>query len=136
MQSNPEHFKATPTFYFRYKKDDEKSMNNPNASAQRREHFRLTYPLGSQPVLVVNGECYDVREISEGGLRFASEASTEYLGKKLIEADIHFPDGTKSSVEGKVVRQEKNETIFELFKHVSHPIIIAQQALVAKLVLV
>jgi PilZ domain len=109
-------------------------MKNAPTSAQRREHFRLTYPLGSQPVLVVNGECYDICEISEGGLRFASESNTEYLGKKLIEANIHFPDGTKSSVEGKVLRQEKNETVFELFKHVSHPIIIAQQALVAQLV--
>jgi uncharacterized protein YlzI (FlbEa/FlbD family) len=109
-------------------------MNSSNASAQRREHFRLTYPLGSQPVLVIHGEYYDVREISEGGLRFASESSTEYLGKKLIEAVIHFPDGTKSSVDGKIVRQENNETVFELFKHVSHSIIIAQQALVSQLV--
>lgn len=109
-------------------------MNSSTASTQRREHFRLTYPLGSQPVLVINGEYYDIREISEGGLRFASESSTDYHGKKIIEADIHFPDGTKASVDGRIVRQEECETVFELFKHVSHPIIIAQQALVAQLV--
>ncbi len=77
----------------------------------KREHFRVRYPVSCRPTLKIESENYDLIDISENGVRFL------YKNEKLlhpgldIDAIITFQDKMSLKVEGRVIRLNKRFTV-------------------------
>jgi hypothetical protein len=72
-------------------------------TANRRTFFRLEYPLGERPSLLLDGVAHPVVDLSERGVRFVlAEASLE-VGAEVF-GTIRFRDGSECRVTGKVAR--------------------------------
>jgi hypothetical protein len=76
-------------------------VERPNAN--RRQHFRLTYPPDAGPLLVVRGAEIRVLELSERGLRLTPSAGGPTAGERL-EGVLRFPDGVEIPIEGVTLR--------------------------------
>lgn len=82
---------------------------------QRREHYRVHYPSGLSPSLMISGRSYDVVDISEKGLKFkATDIDNFYLGCG-IAGDIKFyEDDELIECYGEVLRLTDDEVVVSL----------------------
>jgi len=81
---------------------------------ERRRYFRLRYPVSARPLLTISVRNFLVRELSEGGLRFASDMPDEFRVGDIIQGRITFRDKESIPVEGKVLRLADDEIIVQL----------------------
>lgn len=94
---------------------------------QRREHFRVAYPLAERPKLKMWEREHNVIDISEQGVKFRYDSSITVRSTKIIRATIRFHDGELVSIEGKVVRSGTNEAILVLSKGIPYKRIVEEQ---------
>jgi hypothetical protein len=92
----------------------------------RRGHFRLRYPAGTGPMLVIGAAAFRVVELSERGLQFTGGARALLLGERLSGA-LRFEDGSEMPVEGAVVRIVGPRTVLRLVRGVALGRMIAEQ---------
>ena len=71
---------------------------------QRREHFRVTYPLKYRPTVLLGGKAYGVIDISERGIRFGGARSGAFVVGQPVDCTIRFVDGDVLDLHGKIVR--------------------------------
>jgi PilZ domain-containing protein len=101
--------------------------------SQRRNYFRIQFPITQRPRLVVSTAEFEVLELAETGARIivgdaqVSETSGEF------EATIQFPDGASASVTARVHRREINEAVLRFAANLPYPIIAGQQRRLLKL---
>ncbi len=69
----------------------------------RRQFFRLQYPVGERPSLVLSGVPHPVVDISERGIRFQVADLALQVGAEVFGA-VRFHDGSEWRVSGQVVR--------------------------------
>jgi hypothetical protein len=71
---------------------------------QRREYFRVEYPVIERPVLVSNTGRFEVLDVSEFGVRFADYAAHAFAPGMQLLARLQFNDGYEFSCYGLVLR--------------------------------
>lgn len=100
---------------------------------QKREHFRLEYPIALRPKFVMQTTTYDVLDLSERGMRFFTK-STSYWAKSpgAVRGDLVFSDGKKIQVEGRVLRVTSDQVILHLNKGVPYAKMMEEQRLILK----
>ncbi len=94
---------------------------------QRREHFRVAYPLVERPKLMIWKREHDVIDISEQGVKFSCDKSIMVRGTNINRATIRFHDGEIVEIEGKVVRTGVKEAILRLSKEIPYKRIVEEQ---------
>lgn len=75
-------------------------------SEQRREYFRVEFPLGFRPKLSIMGDSFDVLDISECGIRFLIGDDVNFIIGTHINGSIRFSDGEELVCKGVVLRKE------------------------------
>ena len=83
---------------------------------QKREHFRVEYPLRYSPTVTVNGRKYDVRDVSERGIAFKAENSDSFKLGDRVMIGIEFADGETFSCFGEIIRTPKKLVVIHLAK--------------------
>jgi hypothetical protein len=71
---------------------------------QRREHFRVSYPLKCRPSLGLAGKDYAVIDVSERGVRFGGVHAGAFVVGQPVSFTIRFVDGDTLDFSGKIVR--------------------------------
>jgi hypothetical protein len=94
---------------------------------QRRDYFRIRFPITQRPRLITKLIELDVIELSENGARVAVVAAGILDGPEPFDAIIQFKDGTAAAVIALVHRWEAEEAILHFPDNLSYSIIAAEQ---------
>jgi len=81
---------------------------------QRREYFRLEYPVFFRPRLLFNNKKFDVLDVSEFGMRFHTEDTNSFMLGKKLGANLIFKDDDMHSCDGKIIRLNTSEVVINL----------------------
>jgi hypothetical protein len=73
---------------------------------QRREYYRVHYPMSDRPVLLAKADRYEVMDVSEFGVCFKQDERYIFKPGMLLEATICFSDGNTYVCTGEVLRCE------------------------------
>jgi hypothetical protein len=94
---------------------------------QRRELYRIVYPIGARPSLEVDGRSHPVVDLCERGVRFLHPKAEELSLGWRLQGLLHFGDGTTMEVEGEVMRVEFNQAVLHLGTPISPARILKEQ---------
>jgi hypothetical protein len=72
-------------------------------SKQKRQFFRIEYPIDERPCLIVGGDQYEVLDTSERGMRLSPLKSGPV--PSTVKGTLRFRDGSECLVAGTVARQ-------------------------------
>lgn len=75
-------------------------------SEQRREYFRVEFPVGYRPRLIIMNQSYDVLDVSESGIRFLAGEDAGFIVGTHINGIVRFSDGEELECRGTVIRTE------------------------------
>ncbi len=71
---------------------------------QKREYFRVEFNRTYHPSLELDVDSYEVRDVSEYGIRFDVMGDNPFMTDELVVASIIFPDNKKYELSGQIVR--------------------------------
>src|SRR5690349_18924889 len=101
--------------------------------SQRRNYFRIRFPVTQRPCLVVNSAHFEILELSETGAGVAAADVTMFDSSGEFEATILFRDGTMADVTARVHRQEADEIILRFPEGLPYSVVTAEQRRLMKL---
>ena len=81
---------------------------------QRREYFRINYPITERPSLITRDRTFEVIDVSEYGVRFKIPADSPFLVGEEIRADIRFPDDEIYICNGQINRHTDRDAVILL----------------------
>ncbi len=102
-------------------------MNDPSSGSQRRELYRIVYPLKARPRLMVAGESCPVVDLCERGIRFQYLGARGFKMGETVHGVVLFADGTSLSIEGTVMRVQGKQAVLHLGTPISHAKVLQQQ---------
>ncbi len=92
-----------------------------------REHYRIQYPTGARPRIVIDGHAYEVIDISERGVRFrAGDDTTMDVGDEIL-GQVRFKRTDPVIVTGSVLRIVGKEVAARLNRGVPLKTMIEEQ---------
>ena len=94
---------------------------------QNRDHYRIPFPIGERPRLVVGAAEFEVIDLSERGARIVLNGEWPDDGNGPFVATIHFRDGTTAEVTAELRRREADRLILRFVKQLSYSLIAAEQ---------
>lgn len=71
---------------------------------QKRAYFRVEFPRSYHPSLQLDVDTYDVRNVSEYGIKFSVGDDNPFMTDELVVAQIIFPDEQRFELSGQIVR--------------------------------
>lgn len=71
---------------------------------QKREYYRVEYPMNDRPALLSRDDEFEIIDISEGGLKFKKDSNTDFSVGDVLGGTIKFSDNYFFKCMGKVVR--------------------------------
>ncbi len=77
-------------------------VNSEYYGLEKRKYIRTTYPDTNRPIFRTRGEELEIKDVSQGGLKFCTRGSIKIDG--WVKGTMDFTDGTCIEVEGIVVR--------------------------------
>ena len=95
--------------------------------AQKRDFYRIPYPVAERPRLVVGTVELEVLDISERGARVALASETAFSGDSHFAATVRFKDGTTVQTTGVVHRREGKELILGFSEGLPYSVIASEQ---------
>jgi len=102
-------------------KDEESLREN------RREHYRIRYPLRFRPVFKYTGKKFEIIDISESGIKFFCENTEDFTAGQEVKGTLMFNDGTSMIIKGNILRIYKRTAIVWLSVHIPFRHIIREQ---------
>ncbi len=94
---------------------------------ERRQHYRIEYPLQARPRLDIGTRAYQVLDVSERGLRLVWESgSTPSVGWK-FHGVLTLANGDRIKVDGHVLRVEAEQISIQLSSGVPLSRIMSEQ---------
>jgi len=99
----------------------------PRSSAERRENYRLVYPPDYTPIILVGGKVFNVKDISEKGIRFEKDWLGRFLPNQPIRATLVFPGGDRLEISGIIVRIVEFDVALVLVKRIPYQKILNEQ---------
>jgi hypothetical protein len=94
---------------------------------QKRDCFRIVFPLEQRPCLAAGLAEWDVIDLSENGAKLAVETECSLRSGDPFAATIRFHDGTATAVTATVQRREANEVVLRFSEELSYSLIMAEQ---------
>jgi hypothetical protein len=96
--------------------------------SQKRDHFRIVFPLDQRPCLSAGLGKWEIIDLSEHGAKLVVPVEgTSLLGSEQFQATIRFRDGTTAAVTAIVQRQEANEVVLQFLEELPYSLIMAEQ---------
>ncbi|HEY2412303.1 MAG TPA: PilZ domain-containing protein [Pirellulaceae bacterium] len=95
--------------------------------SQKRDHFRIVFPVGQRPCLAAGLVEWDVIDLSEDGAKVAVSCETSFASREPFAATIRFHDGTTAAVLASVQRRENDHVILNFAEPLAYPLIMAEQ---------
>ena len=95
--------------------------------AQNRDHYRILFPIGERPQLVVGAIEFEVIDLSERGARVIRNGRWPDGGNGPFAVTVRFRDGTTAEVTAELRRQEIDRLILRFVKQLSYSLIAAEQ---------
>jgi hypothetical protein len=83
---------------------------------EKRSYYRLQYPKPERPTVWFQGCCYEVSEISEGGVRVMLASGCPVRLGQTFAGVLRFNDGDTTPIVGIVLRWDDAETVVKLTK--------------------
>ena len=103
-----------------------------NDRENRREHYRIIYPVSCRPKLVINNKQYEVIDISEKGVRFLHQGTCTLQPGSETRIKITFHNGVSLDIKCKVLRFNDTAAILSLLQDIPFEIIIEEQRYIKK----
>ena len=100
---------------------------------QRRNYFRIRFPITQRPCLVVNAAQFDIVELAETGARVIVNGAGPSDTTGEFDAMIQFRDGVMVPVTARVHRREGDEAILRFSTNLPYAIIASEQRRLLKL---
>ncbi len=97
---------------------------------EKREFFRLVYPLSEKQFVSLSGARFQVLDMSEEGVRVVvADEQIDLLGQEgdPISGNIQFSDQSVHEVKGTILRRCPGECVVQLSKGVPFPTMMAEQ---------
>lgn len=98
----------------------------------KRRYYRLQYPKPERPTVWFRGCCYEVSEISEGGVRIMLAGGCAVRLGQAFAGVLRFKDGGTHPIVGVVIRLDDSEIVVQLSKGISLKRMIAEQSRLRK----
>jgi hypothetical protein len=95
--------------------------------SQKRDYFRVRFPITQRPCLIAGSTELEVIELSENGARVAVNGSSTLCQSDPFDATIRFKDGTTATVSASVHRWEAEQAVLQFSDNLSYSIIVAEQ---------
>ncbi len=93
----------------------------------KREFYRVRYPINDRPILKLLGNEFEVIDISEQGLRFLCKQCFEFKPNLKVQFKVTFHDDESLALEGKILRIHENAVIIYLTQGIPLGRIIQEQ---------
>ncbi len=97
------------------------------ALPDRRQLYRLSYPVCERPQMMVGGRCYEVIDISERSAKLRFGEGLPANVEEPVNGVIRFSDGSDVSVEGAAFRRAQNTLVIILSKGISFRRMVLEQ---------
>jgi hypothetical protein len=94
---------------------------------EKRSYYRLQYPRPERPTVWFQGCCYDVTEISEGGVRIRLAGGCAGRLRQTFAGVLRFNDGGTTPIVGVVLRWDDSEIVVKLAKGISLKRMLSEQ---------
>jgi hypothetical protein len=78
-------------------------------SSQKRDHYRLEYPVSDRPSVLINGQQYEIVDVSEQGMKFKCENKITPDQDAPFKATVFFKDGKSFDVSGTILRYNPDQ---------------------------
>ncbi len=104
--------------------------NVDSVPPKRRKYFRVQYPLGQRPKLILNKDDeYAVVDISEHGVRFAHSKSVTFLPYQFFKGKIIFDEKMDDveEIEGKILYSLEEASVIFLSKPLTGKRLVREQ---------
>jgi hypothetical protein len=85
---------------------------------QRREYFRVEYPIVERPVFSLTAGRFDVMDISEFGIKFYITVAHDFSPGQIIGGKVKFNDGRVLDIEGEILRCDDHSVSVRLTKSI------------------
>jgi hypothetical protein len=95
--------------------------------SQKRDHFRIVFPVGQRPCLAAGLAEWDVIDLSENGAKVMVKREASPGNRGAFAATIRFHDGTSTQVSAAVQRREGNCVILSFAEPLAYPLIMGEQ---------
>ncbi len=102
-------------------------QDNRDQSGNKRQYFRIEYPISYRPKLIISYYIFEVLDISEQGIKFFSKRAYELKPGLLLSAKIVFKGGESFNIKGKIIRNTGKEVILSLLEGIPTSKIMSEQ---------
>ena len=85
---------------------DDEERNQPYSGRNRREFFRVVYPVTDRPTLEIDGKEYQIVDLSEFGIKFFTHSVGAFYANLPVRIQITFHDGKTLNLLGTILRLE------------------------------
>jgi len=99
--------------------------NNNDTFPEKREVFRVVYPLSERPLLKVRKNKFKVTDISEKGIKFLNTKNREF--SNWVNGTITLHDNTRLDIEGKIAWTQNDEIALNLITSIPYAKILKEQ---------
>ena len=101
--------------------------NKPYKKKNKRELYRIAYPVNDRPILKLLGNEFEVINISEKGIKFICKQCTEFTIDAEVKCTLTFRDHESFLLEGKISQIYKSAVVICLTRSLPLKRIIQEQ---------
>lgn len=98
-----------------------------HSGENKREFYRVRYPVSERPVLRLEGRTYEVIDISEKGIKFFCKQPWVFKVELEVQFTVNFRGDEQLELEGKVLRIDGSVIIISLSEGVPLARIVQEQ---------
>ncbi len=102
-------------------------QNKKYTRENKREHFRITYPIACRPALRLLNCVYEVIDVSEHGVRFSGNKINQLVAEMEVPATITFNDGSSLKINGRILRVDEKVVVMYIPESIPFVKIVAEQ---------
>ena len=102
-------------------------QDNRDQSGNKRQNFRIEYPISYRPKLIISYYIFEVLDISEQGIKFFPKRAYELKLGLTLSAKIVFKGGESFNIKGKIIRNTGKEVILSLLEGIPTSKIMSEQ---------
>ncbi len=107
-------------------------MKKQASDPQRRQLYRIVYPLKARPRIQLGEESFAVIDLCERGIRFLHSGALGFKMGEEVQATVHFADGSSVEIQGSVMRVQDNQTVLHLGVPISPAKVLQEQRYLLK----
>lgn len=107
-------------------------MKRQASGQQRRQLYRIVYPLKARPRIQVGEDSFAVVDLCERGIRFLHSGAQGFKIGENLQAVVHFADGSGVEIQGSVMRVQDNQTVLHLGVPISASKVLQEQRYLLK----